>query len=100
MRTGPAASQCANGSSPGGTTSGAGAVTPSTRATALVASTRPWPLSNDEPPEYGAPKVYWYAVEVMAASTCAGVAPGAFWNSCATMPAMCGAAIDVPLMVL
>ncbi|MGZ5398442.1 MAG: hypothetical protein ACXWDM_00420 [Nocardioides sp.] len=37
---------------------------------------------------------------MIASSTSAGVALGDFWNSWATMPAMCGAAIDVPLIVL
>ena len=36
----------------------------------------------------------------MAASTCAGVAFGLAWKSCATMPEMCGVAIEVPLIVL
>ena len=36
----------------------------------------------------------------IAFSTCAGVADGLAWNSWATMPAMCGAAIEVPLIVL
>ena len=47
-----------------------------------------------------APSVYRYAVPFSAASISAGVAVGSAWNSWATMPAMCGAAIDVPLMVL
>lgn len=40
------------------------------------------------------------AVDFIAASTWAGVALGFAWNSWAMIPAMCGAAIDVPLMVL
>ncbi len=46
------------------------------------------------------PKQYGCAVEVSASSTWAGVAAGESWNSWATMPATCGAAIDVPLIVL
>ena len=41
-----------------------------------------------------------YVVPFSAASISAGVAVGSAWNSWATMPAMCGAAIDVPLIVL
>ncbi len=44
--------------------------------------------------------MYLWAVVFIAASTWAGVAAGLAWKSCATMPAMCGAAIDVPLIVL
>ena len=44
--------------------------------------------------------MYLYAVDFIASSTWAGVAAGSAWKSWATMPAMCGAAIDVPLMVL
>ena len=36
----------------------------------------------------------------MAASTWAGVAAGLAWKSWATMPEMCGVAIEVPLIVL
>ena len=50
--------------------------------------------------EYGAPKEYGWAVCVSASSTWAGVAVGESWNSWATMPATCGAAIEVPLIVL
>src|SRR5688500_13666630 len=49
---------------------------------------------------YGAPSVNRYAVLFRAASISAGVAVGSAWTSWATMPAMCGAAIDVPLIVL
>ena len=49
---------------------------------------------------YGAPSAYLYVVDLSAASISAGVAVGSAWNSWATIPAMCGAAIDVPLMVL
>ena len=52
------------------------------------------------PDSYGAPLVNLYAVDFSAFSTWAGVADGLAWNSCATMPAMCGAAIEVPLIVL
>src|SRR6185312_7237077 len=73
-------------------------------AAAATTSTRPVPLSNDVlyPPTdvYVAPSTYLYVVDLSAASISAGVAVGSAWNSWATMPAMCGAAIDVPLIVL
>ena len=49
---------------------------------------------------YGGTVEYRCAVPFSAASICAGVAVGSAWKSWATMPAMCGAAIDVPLIVL
>src|SRR5687767_316203 len=71
---------------------------------AATTSTRPVPLSNDVeyPPTvvYAAPSLKRYVVLFSACSIWAGVAVGLAWNSWAAMPAMCGAAIDVPLIVL
>src|SRR4029450_299078 len=73
-------------------------------AAAATTSTSPVPLSSEVlyPPTvgYGAPAPDLYVGDLSAASISAGVAVGSAWNSWATMPAMCGAAIDVPLMVL
>ena len=49
---------------------------------------------------YPAPSVNGSAVPTSTASISAGVAVGSAWNSWATIPATCGAAIEVPLMVL
>jgi hypothetical protein len=46
-----------------------------------------------------APSVNRYVEPFSAASISAGIADGSAWNSCAMIPAMCGAAIEVPLIV-